>query len=141
VADQEHDKEGCGVDGNAKDAAGADEIPGVAVHRIGRKHLSVPGVEKIYGGAQDDEGDKRGQKRPRLQVADQEAVDAAERGANRQRRNDREPNRQFQHEQEIERGEIAECKDGADAEINPAADQAESHGKRHKAELGKQPQQ
>ena len=52
-----------------------------------------------------------------------------------------EPDRQAEHEQAEQRGEIAEGEDRADAQVDAAGNQAKRHTERDEAEFGKQPHQ
>jgi len=51
------------------------------------------------------------------------------------------PDRKLENIEEVERGEIADREDRADAEVDAAADQGEGHGERDEAEFGIEPHQ
>jgi hypothetical protein len=76
-----------------------------------------------------------------LEVADQQAVDAADDRADGKRCRHGGPGRKLEDVEEVERGEIAGREDRADAEVDAAADQGEGHGERDEAELGIEPHQ
>ena len=101
MAHQQHDQQHRGIDRDAQHEAIADVVPRVAVHGVGGEDGGEPLVQQVDRRAQDDQRDQCGQERPGLEVADQDAVDAADDGAGRQRRQDHRPHRQVPHIQEI----------------------------------------
>ena len=141
VADQEDDDQRRGVERHAENGAFAEKVPGVAVDRVGGKDGGEALVQEVDAGAQDDQRHQRGEERPRLEVADQDAVAGADHGAGEERRDDHQPDGKAEHEQAEQGGEIADGEDRADAEIDAAGDEGEGHAERDEAELGEQPHQ
>ena len=95
VPDDQHDNQRRGIDGNAEHIAFAEEVPGIAVDRVGGEDGGEFLVQDVDRGAQDDQRHQRGEKRTRLEIADQQAVDAADRRADRHRAEDDQRNRQL----------------------------------------------
>ncbi len=130
-----------GIDGNAEHIALAEEVPGIAVDRVGGEYGGEFLVQDVDRGAQDDQRHQGGEKWTRLEIADQQAVDAADCRADRHRAEDDQRDRQPGDVEQEQRGEIAEREDGADAEIDATGDQAERHADGDEAELGVEPHQ
>src|SRR5271166_5490089 len=66
------------VDRNAKNAPFTEKVPGIAADRVGGEYGGEPFVEQVDTGAQDNQRNQRRQKRPRLKVADQNAITGAD---------------------------------------------------------------
>ncbi|MPL88390.1 hypothetical protein SDC9_34410 [bioreactor metagenome] len=117
------------------EGAVADEVPRI---RAGEGHLDR-GAElhhqDVEDGAADDEGDKRGQKRPQPQEADEIAVDRAEDRAGRQRRQEGRPDRQAEDEERSHRGEGRQREDRAHREVDAAAEHHHGEADHHDREL------
>ena len=70
MTNEKNDDQRSGVDRHAKDAAFAEEIPSVAVNRIGGEHGREALVQQVDAGAQNNQCHERGEKRPRFEIAD-----------------------------------------------------------------------
>jgi hypothetical protein len=136
MANEQGNDQRCGVDRNAEHETFAEEVPGVAIHRISREHRRVVSVEQIDGRAQDDERNQCGQERSRLEVADQCSIGRSNECSCGKCGEHGSASGQPEHVHEEQGSEISDRKDGADAQINPAADHAERHRERDEAELG-----
>ena len=108
-------------DGEAEDRAVADEVPGIRRYERGLDGGAVIHHQDVEDGAADDQRDQGGQERAQAHIADQVAVDRAEREAGQERRRERDPHRLLQDEEGADRREAGEREDRADREVDAAA--------------------
>ena len=141
MADQSRDQEQHRIDRHAEQEAGAGPVPCLVEHEGAGQVGAVVQRQHVEQRPVDDERHQGGQERPRLHEADEEAVDAAERGPDRDARRDREPERQLVDVEAYQDREIDQREDGADAEVDAARDQRQADGERDEAQLGELPQQ
>src|SRR6185437_12415 len=85
---------------NSKNGAGAHEVPDRGTAADVRKRVGESPRRLIVGGADDNEDDERGQKRPRFAISNQAAIQSAYQGAKQY--DEKDHHRQRQTEDEIE---------------------------------------
>ena len=120
---------------HAEDAAAADEIPRRKIGKGRRDLVGIVEQQQIVGGAVDDQRDQRGDEGAQPQIADQEAVDGAERGAAGEGGDDHGRHRPVQHVEAEQRAEIAQREHRADREVDAADDDDQRHAEHDEADL------
>ena len=121
--------------GHAEDDAAADEIPRRKIGEGGRDLVGIVEQQQIVGGAVDDQRDQRGDEGPQPQIADQEAVDGAERRAAGEGGDDHGRHRPVQHVEAEQRAEIAQREHRADRKVDAADDDDQRDAEHDKADF------
>ena len=121
--------------GDAEDDAAADEIPRREVGEGGGDLVGIVEQQQIVGRAVDDQRDQRGDEGAQPQIADQEAVDGAERRAADEGGDDHGRHRPVQHVEAEQRAEIAQREHRADRKVDAADDDDQRHAEHDKADL------
>jgi hypothetical protein len=129
VAENRHGCKNPALHRKAQRLAAADPVPGRGLRGCRRDVHQIDQRQHVEGRPVNDERDQGGEEGAQAEVADQNAVDAAQQPAEQQGGEDRGRHRPFEQLNEIKRAQRAQREHRSHRQVDPAGHEHDGHGK------------